>query len=88
MEAAPEYPTVEHARAAQAVVDFFSKSPDVAAVLLTCSCARGTASPDSCLDFTVLLQPTTTLHRQAKLGAQMGGFPRAGGELCEDGQGR
>jgi hypothetical protein len=48
------YPTPEHARAAGEVVSFFSGLPEVDAVLLTCSCARGKASRDSCLDVTVL----------------------------------
>lgn len=49
------YPTPQHADAADAVVAFFSMRPGVDAVLLTCSCARGKATPDSCLDITVLI---------------------------------
>ena len=48
------YPTREHARAADAVVAFFSVRSEVEAVCLTCSCARGKASRDSCLDILVL----------------------------------
>jgi hypothetical protein len=52
---APAYPTPQHERSAQAIVDFFAKKVGVSAVLLTCSCARGKASPDSCLDIDVLV---------------------------------
>ncbi len=51
----PAYPTPEHAHAAEAVVEFFSGLPEPDAVLLTCSCARGKASRDSCLDVSVLV---------------------------------
>ncbi len=50
------YPSVEHRRAAESVVNFFS-GQDVDAVLLTCSCARGKASRGSCLDISVLISP-------------------------------
>ncbi len=53
----PAYPTPEHARAAQAVVELFSGAPEPEAVLLTCSCARGKASRDSCLDVSILVPP-------------------------------
>jgi hypothetical protein len=49
------YPTPQHADAADAVVAFFSTQPAVDAVLLTCSCARGRATPDSCLDIAVMI---------------------------------
>jgi len=51
----PAYPTPEHATAADAIVDHFAGQAGVAAVLLTCSCARGKATADSCLDIAVLL---------------------------------
>jgi len=51
------YPTPHHAAAAGAVVNFFQQQPGVHAVILTCSCARGKASPDSCLDMAVLIDP-------------------------------
>ena len=51
------YPTAEHEAAASAAVTFFSGRPETEAVLLTCSCARGKASRDSCLDLAVLVLP-------------------------------
>jgi predicted nucleotidyltransferase len=51
------YPTPEHGRAADAVVAFFSGLPETEAILLTCSCARGKASRDSCLDVSILVPP-------------------------------
>ncbi len=53
----PAYPTVQHERAALKIVDYFSHQLDVSAVLLTCSCARGKAAKDSCLDIAILLSP-------------------------------
>jgi predicted nucleotidyltransferase len=53
----PAYPTREYERAAQRVVEYFAPRKEVSAVLLTASCARGKASPDSCLDMVVLLEP-------------------------------
>ncbi|MCB0060998.1 MAG: hypothetical protein KDE19_02740 [Caldilineaceae bacterium] len=55
----PAYPTPEHAAAADAIVQHFAGQAGVAAVLLTCSCARGKATADSCLDIAVFLDPAT-----------------------------
>jgi hypothetical protein len=51
------YPTLAHERAADAIVDWFADQPETEAVLLTNSCARGKATPDSCLDVQVLVPP-------------------------------
>ncbi len=58
------YPSIEHERAARAIVDFFSgqevehaASLFVDAVILTCSCARGKAVRGSCLDVSILISP-------------------------------
>ena len=53
----PAYPTLQHEQSAQAVVDYFKIHSEVLAVLLTCSCARGKATRDSCLDLAVLIPP-------------------------------
>ena len=55
MPPAPSYPTDAHARAADAIVDFFSARTETDAVLLVNSCARGKATRDSCLDIKVLI---------------------------------
>ncbi len=49
------YPTTQHQQAAQQVVDFFAHTNAIDAVLLVNSCARGKATPDSCLDIIVLV---------------------------------
>lgn len=49
------YPTTQHQQAAQQIVDFFSHTNGVDAVLLVNSCARGKATRDSCLDIIVLV---------------------------------
>ncbi len=62
----PAYPTVVHATAASQITEFFSRQRLVRAVLLTCSCARGQATADSCLDMAILVAPeSTTAEREA-----------------------
>ena len=51
----PAYPTPRHEYAAKSITGFFSNLPEVKAVLLTCSCARGKATSNSCLDISILL---------------------------------
>lgn len=63
----PAYPTPQHARAADFIADFFSSNEEVRAVLLTCSCARGQATPDSCLDIAVLVESVVHVTRLAEL---------------------
>ncbi len=65
---APSYPTPQHERAARAVVDFFAARPEPQAVLLMGSCARGRASPDSCLDVLVLVPPGLPPFHRSALG--------------------
>jgi len=52
------YPTPQHQQAAYQAVDFFSRTTGIDAVLLVNSCARGKATPDSCLDLVVLVSPS------------------------------
>ena len=61
MRYTPAYPTPEHERAAVAAVAFFSARPETEAVLLVNSCARGQATPDSCLDISVLVPAGTDI---------------------------
>ena len=51
------YPTLEHQRAAEAIVDFYISNYKIDAVLLVNSCARGRATRDSCLDIVMLAKP-------------------------------
>jgi predicted nucleotidyltransferase len=62
-----KYPTVEHERASEAVVNFFSKLSYVEAVILTGSCARGKATKDSCLDIMVLLPHKASANKRSEL---------------------
>jgi predicted nucleotidyltransferase len=60
-----QFPTDAHRNAAAACALFFSNIKDIQAVLLTCSCARGKATKDSCVDIAVLQYPDTpTLIKQ------------------------
>jgi hypothetical protein len=63
------YPTPEHEKAALEVMQFFSRRLEVEAVLLTCSCARGRAAPDSCLDFALLHYPDLDRNARQRLEA-------------------
>jgi hypothetical protein len=56
MSYTPAYPTPAHEWAAEAIVAFFSARNDADTVLLVNSCARGQATPDSCLDIMVLTE--------------------------------
>lgn len=51
-----KYPTIEHERAANKVVEIYSKDKRVMAILLVNSCARGKATKDSCLDLTLIIK--------------------------------
>jgi len=51
------YPTPAHERAAEAITAFFAARDETDAVLLVNSCARGKATPDSCLDMQVIVPP-------------------------------
>ncbi len=61
------YPTPQHASASAAIVNVYSRDPEIEAVLLANSCARGKASPDSCLDVAVLLCPEALAQKGEQL---------------------
>lgn len=67
MQTSARYPSPQHADASEAILTLYSKDPDVEAVLLTNSCARGKASRDSCLDIAMLLRPDALSGRRAGL---------------------
>ena len=74
MRIGTKYPTAEHERASKAIVSFFSKVPDVEAVILTGSCARGRATKDSCLDIMVLLPPKASARKRSRLERRWSDF--------------
>lgn len=74
MQIKATYPTIEHKQASEAIVDFFSIRPDVEAVLLTCSCARGKAPRDSCLDIAVFVRPEVLSIQRAAIEQQWNDF--------------
>jgi hypothetical protein len=67
MNVQPSYPTPQHRYAAEAVVEFFARRGESEAILLVNSCARGKATPDSCLDIAVLVRPERLAANQARL---------------------
>ncbi|UCH57266.1 MAG: hypothetical protein JSV18_08035 [Candidatus Bathyarchaeota archaeon] len=75
------YPTVEHERASETIVEFFSGWPDVEAVILTGSCAHGSASHDSCLDVMVMVPQDVLATRGGELGRLWNSFYESDGIL-------
>lgn len=69
MQLKPAYPTPQHAAAAGAAAEFFSRRPGVEAVLLMGSCARGRAVSGSCVDILILVRPQTLAACRAALEA-------------------
>jgi len=63
------YPTPEHQRAAEIIVDFFVSNYKIDAVLLVNSCARGRATRDSCLDIVMLSKPDPSRSQSSELEA-------------------
>lgn len=61
------FPTTQHAHAAEDITTYFASQRGVEAVLLMGSCARGKASPDSCLDILVLCRPPFLAENREKL---------------------
>ncbi len=61
------FPTVLHRRAAEEIVAFFDAAPEVAAVLVVNSLARGVGTPESDLDIAVLVQPDASPDAVAEL---------------------
>ncbi len=57
------YPTKQHEKAARKFVEIFAKDSRVKTILLTCSCARGKAVKDSCLDMGVNNQKRKRLQK-------------------------
>ncbi len=57
------YPTVQHEKAAKRIVDIFSQEKSIMSILLTCSCARGRASKDSCLDVCIIAKTKADIKK-------------------------
>jgi predicted nucleotidyltransferase len=74
MQVKAQYPTAEHEQAAEAIVKLFSSFPEVEAITLVGSCARGKASSDSCLDIAILMSPETLLIKRTVLEQQWNNF--------------
>ena len=68
------YPTEEHGDAAEAIVEYFTASFQVDAILQTNSCARGKATRDSCLDIVVLVQPKSLSIQREHLETEWKSF--------------
>ncbi|RIK35786.1 MAG: hypothetical protein DCC55_29210 [Chloroflexi bacterium] len=64
------YPTVVHERAAETICHFFVGQPQVEAILVVNSIARGQATPDSDLDMAVLVSPAMSHADRIELEQQ------------------
>jgi len=65
----PSFPTKLHQDSGELVRDYFLTIPNVDTVLVVNSCARGTAVPESDLDFAILVKPDTTKTEIRKIDA-------------------
>lgn len=72
------YPTLEHQKAAESIVDYFISNHKLDAVLLVNSCARGKATRDSCLDIIMLAKPDPARSPLHELEAGWGEFEKSG----------
>ena len=70
----PAFPAEAHRAAAEAVVDYLAPDPRIQAVLLTCSCARSKASPESCVDMAALVDPGDLPFFQGQESARLNAF--------------
>jgi predicted nucleotidyltransferase len=77
MPLVPSFPTLIHQRAAEAVINFFRPYDHVEAVLVTNSCARGTATSESDLDMAVLISPDTSTTERLGLEKSWQAFSAA-----------
>lgn len=64
------YPTAHHRCAAEAVVELLGRRAQTEAIVLVNSCARGKATPNSCLDIAVLVRPEVLAEEQGCLERQ------------------
>jgi hypothetical protein len=76
------YPTSAHERAADAITGFFAAQEETDAVLLTNSCARGKATPDSCLDLQVIVAPDAVERLDAEFRRFAAGSDAVAGLLA------
>jgi predicted nucleotidyltransferase len=74
MKIEAEFPTTEHEKASNVIVDHFSTQEEVEAVILYGSCARGQATKDSCLDIMVMVPPSNLVSGKAKLEGKWQSF--------------
>lgn len=79
MTAVHAYPTSAHERAAEAITGFFAADEATDAVLLVNSCARGKATPDSCLDLQVIVAPDAVERLDAEFRAFAAGSDAVAG---------
>lgn len=73
----PTFPTKLHEEAAGVVSKFFSTLPTIDTVLVTNSCARGLAVPESDLDFAILVKPNTTKIEVKEIETKWQNFNKA-----------
>jgi len=71
------YPTAEHKKAAERIVDIFSQDNRVMTILLVASCARGKASRDSCLDIEIIVRNIRDSQKVYKKFARLAKTDRA-----------
>jgi predicted nucleotidyltransferase len=61
------FPTEIHQRTTEELLEFLQDQPEIEAVLLIGSCARGRASKDSCVDIGILIPPKLSSREKTML---------------------
>jgi predicted nucleotidyltransferase len=61
------FPTTLHQETAEITRDYFQNIPEVDTILVTNSCARGQAIPESDLDMAILVQPDTESNKISEI---------------------
>lgn len=72
-----QLPTPQHQEAVAIIQAYFADLPEVDTLLLVNSCARGQATPQSDLDFAVLIDPQTPSDRRKALESGWESFSRS-----------
>jgi predicted nucleotidyltransferase len=77
------YPTPAHERAAEAIYNLFVEKPQVEAILLVNSVARGQGTSDSDLDMAVLVSPAMSQDERIQLEQQWQSYRAADARLSQ-----
>ena len=70
------FPTTLHQQTAEITCEYFQKVSEVDTILITNSCARGQATPESDLDMAILVQPKTESNKISEIESAWAEFSK------------